>query len=124
MEDTASREFGNFLQSNDSLDLDFVGSCLTWCNNRSGGARVWEIIDKFFLLLLGFNCTLSIWCGILPELLLIIARSFFPLMLQSFAILHSGLKNFGSLILDHGRLLWRFGGCPSGLMLLIGFLAS
>lgn len=48
VKDTASKEFGHFLQSNDLVDLRFVGSCFTWYNNRSRVARMWERIDKIF----------------------------------------------------------------------------
>lgn len=44
----AFREFNHFLDSNGLLDLGFVGPRFTSCNNRSGSARVWEIIDRVF----------------------------------------------------------------------------
>lgn len=47
-ENISFRECAHFLQSNGLVDLGFIGPCFTWCNNRSGGARVWERLDKVF----------------------------------------------------------------------------
>jgi len=47
-EDTASREFTHFLQSNGLIDMGSVRPRFTWYNNRTRGARVWECIDRVF----------------------------------------------------------------------------
>jgi len=43
-----SREFINFIQNNGLIDLGFVGPRYTWCNNRSGSARVWKRLDRCY----------------------------------------------------------------------------
>lgn len=47
IKDIGSREYGDFLQSNGSVDLRFVGPHFNWYNNHFGRARVWVRIDKF-----------------------------------------------------------------------------
>lgn len=41
-------EFQEFIEKNRLVDLGFVGPHSTWCNNRQGGASVWERIDRAF----------------------------------------------------------------------------
>jgi len=41
-----TRKFNQFLDTNGLLNLDFVGSQFTGCNNRSRGARIWERLDR------------------------------------------------------------------------------
>ena len=44
-----SKEFRDFLQTGDLMDLGFVNPRFTWCNNHRDGARVWERIDKTYV---------------------------------------------------------------------------
>lgn len=46
MDNINSREFRKFIGDTELNELDYSGSHFTWCNNRSGMARVWERIDQ------------------------------------------------------------------------------
>lgn len=50
MEDTRSKEFKEFIHTNSLVNLDFAGPSFTWYNNRSGGAIIWERIDRVFMI--------------------------------------------------------------------------
>ncbi|XP_039116442.1 uncharacterized protein LOC120251854 [Dioscorea cayenensis subsp. rotundata] len=41
-----SRFFSNFVNSNNLMDIGFVGPRFTWCNNQSGFARRWARLDR------------------------------------------------------------------------------
>lgn len=97
MEDVISREFVQFLQTNDLVDLGFVEPRFTWCNNWFGGTRVWKCIDKVFAT---------------PE---------WSRLSWSLVMLPSDLRRFGWLILYHEILLERCGGCLFGGMRGIEF---
>ena len=44
------KEFRNFVSSNGLIDLGFVGPKFTWCNNQKHMVRVWECLDRGFVL--------------------------------------------------------------------------
>ncbi|KAJ0960379.1 hypothetical protein J5N97_001796 [Dioscorea zingiberensis] len=44
---TKSRLFNGFVNENCLLDLGFIGSPYTWCNNQLGLARRWARLDRF-----------------------------------------------------------------------------
>lgn len=50
MENIGSKKFDEFLHYNGQVDLDFICSRFTWCNNRSSVARVWERTDRIFVM--------------------------------------------------------------------------
>lgn len=41
--------FSDFIISNNLLDVNFIGSNFTWCNNQYGTARKWARLDKCLL---------------------------------------------------------------------------
>ncbi|XP_039118690.1 uncharacterized protein LOC120254702 [Dioscorea cayenensis subsp. rotundata] len=41
-----SRYFSDFINNNNLLDLKFIGSPYTWCNNQIGPARRWSRLDR------------------------------------------------------------------------------
>ncbi|XP_028550871.1 uncharacterized protein LOC114579679 [Dendrobium catenatum] len=43
------QDFNNFISSCDLHELKFIGPRYTWCNNKTGGARIMERLDKCFL---------------------------------------------------------------------------
>ncbi|XP_028553144.1 uncharacterized protein LOC110105396 [Dendrobium catenatum] len=44
-----AREMGSFISNNDLHEIGFIGPRFTWCNNKSGGARILERLDRCFL---------------------------------------------------------------------------
>lgn len=48
MDGAEAKEFREFIEKNDLVDLGFVRPRFTWCNNHHGGTRVWEMIDRTF----------------------------------------------------------------------------
>ena len=46
--DQGISEFRNYIRLSGLVDLGYNGASLTWCNNRLGGARVWERLDWAF----------------------------------------------------------------------------
>ncbi|XP_020705885.2 uncharacterized protein LOC110116580 [Dendrobium catenatum] len=43
------QDFNNFISSCDLHELKFIGPRYTWCNKKTGGARIMERLDKCFL---------------------------------------------------------------------------
>lgn len=81
VEDIGSKECYHFMQHNALLDLGFVGPCFTWCNNRSGRARVWERLIESWRRLAGSNGIPLMWFSISRGLGWITVRCFFQLVL-------------------------------------------
>ncbi|PKU66269.1 integrator complex subunit 11 [Dendrobium catenatum] len=49
------KEMADFLNVNDLHDVGFVGQKYTWCNNKSGGDRILERLDRCFLNSIAIN---------------------------------------------------------------------
>ncbi|KAI0492244.1 hypothetical protein KFK09_026513 [Dendrobium nobile] len=45
----APQGMNSFMNSFDLHDVGVVGPKYTWCNNKSGGARIWERLDRCLL---------------------------------------------------------------------------
>ncbi|PKA52443.1 hypothetical protein AXF42_Ash020404 [Apostasia shenzhenica] len=45
-DDIACQDFLQFMQNTDLRDAGYSGSSFTWCNNQSGGKRIWERLDR------------------------------------------------------------------------------
>ncbi|KAI0503893.1 hypothetical protein KFK09_014837 [Dendrobium nobile] len=43
------RDMKDFLMRNDFHELGFIGPKFTWCNNKNGGARILERLDRCFI---------------------------------------------------------------------------
>ncbi|XP_020705561.1 uncharacterized protein LOC110116355 [Dendrobium catenatum] len=44
-----AKEMEAFITNNDLHEIGFIGQRFTWCNNKSGGARILERLDRCFL---------------------------------------------------------------------------
>ncbi|XP_020696281.1 uncharacterized protein LOC110109522 [Dendrobium catenatum] len=44
-----SKEMKSFLINNDFHDVGFIGPRITWCNNKTNGARILKRLDRCFL---------------------------------------------------------------------------
>lgn len=60
--------FSDFISSNRLLDLHYIGSNFTWCNNRSGAARRWARLDRCLVNLVWYSMFNSYSLTYLPRL--------------------------------------------------------
>ncbi|KAI0513487.1 hypothetical protein KFK09_009511 [Dendrobium nobile] len=50
------KEMISFMNENDLHDISYVGPRFTWCNNKIGGGRILERLDRCLLNTLALNC--------------------------------------------------------------------
>ncbi|KAL0928609.1 hypothetical protein M5K25_000511 [Dendrobium thyrsiflorum] len=74
------KEMMDFMMGNDLHEVGFVGPKFTWCNNKSGGARILETLDRCLLNSLAINC---IQVAVVRHLARI-ASDHYPLVLKIF----------------------------------------
>lgn len=42
----AVQDFQHFIMCNDLVDAGYTGDVYTWCNDRQGQERIWELLDR------------------------------------------------------------------------------
>lgn len=61
--------FSKFIATNNLLDVNFVGSPYTWCNNQQGLARRWARLDRCLVNPVWSNCFYAYLVTHLPRFL-------------------------------------------------------